>query len=265
MKISIITVVKNGMPHLKDAIRSFQYQKYQNKEHIIVFTKSSDDTKQYLKNIKFKNVKIIYDKNTNNLYSSINKGIKISKGRIIGLLHSDDIFFSNRTLNSVNKAFKHDVDFAYGNILFSHPFNLNKILRVWISGKMNKKKLDNGWLPPHTSIFIKDNIIKENLYKTKYTISSDLYFILNLIKKNRLKSYYINQFITVMRYGGKSTKISNFFNKLKEDLKITKLFFDNYFLYTIFKMLRKINQFYFLNIFRKKIVNMKSNYLKKFF
>ena len=37
LKISIITVVKNGMPYLKEAINSFNTQTYKNKEHIIVY------------------------------------------------------------------------------------------------------------------------------------------------------------------------------------------------------------------------------------
>ena len=47
-KISIITVVKNGMPLLKEAIKSFDNQEYENKEHIIVYSSSSDDTEKYL-------------------------------------------------------------------------------------------------------------------------------------------------------------------------------------------------------------------------
>ena len=38
-KISIITVVKNGMPYIKSAIKSFELQDYQNKELIIIYSK----------------------------------------------------------------------------------------------------------------------------------------------------------------------------------------------------------------------------------
>ena len=51
-KISIITVVKNGMPYLKNAIESFDKQEYLNKEHVIVFSKSNDGTEQYLETQK---------------------------------------------------------------------------------------------------------------------------------------------------------------------------------------------------------------------
>ena len=48
MRISIITVVKNGMPFLKDAIKSFELQEYKNKELVIVYTKSNDGTENYI-------------------------------------------------------------------------------------------------------------------------------------------------------------------------------------------------------------------------
>ena len=61
MKISIIMVVKNGMPFITDAIKSFQLQDYKKKELIIVYGKSSDDTEIFLKRIK-KKYKIFKEK-----------------------------------------------------------------------------------------------------------------------------------------------------------------------------------------------------------
>ena len=51
-KISIITVVKNGMPFLKNAINSFELQDYQNKEPIVVYSSSNDGTLELLKEKK---------------------------------------------------------------------------------------------------------------------------------------------------------------------------------------------------------------------
>ena len=49
MKISIITVVKNGMPFLKESMKSFNSQNYKNKELIIVY---SDQLMQQLNILK---------------------------------------------------------------------------------------------------------------------------------------------------------------------------------------------------------------------
>ena len=54
MKVSIITVVKNGMPFLKESINSFNSQNYKNKELIIVYSDSIDSTVDYIKKNKKK-------------------------------------------------------------------------------------------------------------------------------------------------------------------------------------------------------------------
>ena len=91
MKISIITVVKNGMPFLKTAIKSFELQNYNKKELIIVYSSSNDGTEEFL--LRLKNRYKIIKKNTRSIYAALNSGIKNSTGDVIGILHSDDVFF----------------------------------------------------------------------------------------------------------------------------------------------------------------------------
>ena len=62
-KISIITIVKNGMPHLIDSLESFKKQNYKNKELIVIYSKSDDRTLGILKSSKIIH-KIIYQNQT---------------------------------------------------------------------------------------------------------------------------------------------------------------------------------------------------------
>ena len=48
-KISIVTIVKNGMPYLEDTLKSYYLQKYKNKELIVVYSNSYDKTFKVLK------------------------------------------------------------------------------------------------------------------------------------------------------------------------------------------------------------------------
>ena len=70
-KISIITVVKNGMPFLRSAIRSFELQTYINKELIIVFAPSKDGTEEYLNSLKNPNIIVTKDVNSKTKFGSI--------------------------------------------------------------------------------------------------------------------------------------------------------------------------------------------------
>ena len=97
-------LVKDSMPYLMSAIQSFLKQKYRNKELIVVYSKSSDGSLEFLKENKFKNVKIYtYNKN---LYSCLNYGVKKSSGKIVGILHSDDVFYDQYVLGSIVEVFK---------------------------------------------------------------------------------------------------------------------------------------------------------------
>jgi len=258
MKISIITVVKNGMPYLKDAVKSFELQDYKNKELIIVYSKSNDGTDIYLHSLK-KKYKIFLDANTGNKFDAINIGIKKSNGNIIGLLHSDDIFFNYKTLsNIIDKIKISKLDGAYGGVYFSEKNNLNIINRIWEPKKFNKKKIFYGWMPPHTSLFIKKEVFEKiGLYSNKYKISSDYEFILRMLLNDSFKIKSTNLIHAIMREGGDSRKIRFLLLKIIEDLSILKKHKLSFF--TIFsKILSKINQF-FKN---KKIHNQYLNEFK---
>jgi glycosyltransferase len=240
-KISIITVVKNGMPYLIDCLKSFQLQNYPNKEHIIIYSDSSDRTEEFLLS-KNKNIKILKkDKKFNNKWDCLNLGAKLATGDIIGILHADDIFFSKNTLSYVAKKFTDKYEFIYGNILFCEENNILKIKRKWISEEIDINKLKYGWMAPHTSFFVRKKILLKNKYVNKYNISGDYHFMLRLFHK-RYKYKFINHFLCIMRLGGGSTKIKNFLEKISEDIKIAKSFFTSYYICVFLKIFRKIFQ-----------------------
>ena len=56
-KISLIICVKNGMPYLKDAIKSILLQDYQNYEIIVIESKSYDGTNEWLSILSHKKIK----------------------------------------------------------------------------------------------------------------------------------------------------------------------------------------------------------------
>ena len=248
-KISIITVVKNGMPYLKDAIKSFLAQDLEDKELIIVCADSNDGTYEYCKNIKENNIKIFFS--DIKIYSAINFGIRHSNSNIIGILHSDDIFYSKSVLSNIYKLHQTEkFDVCYGSILYSKRNNLRQVTRIWKENNMTKK---NYWTPPHTSTFIDKN--KVNLeYDEKYYISSDTKYLLEIFKTNKLKKSFYSNYTTIMRAGGLSTSFKNFNLqkiKIREDLEIFSNFKLTYLDY-LKKILSKYKQILF---FKKYYLN----------
>jgi glycosyltransferase len=231
--ITVITIVKNGMPFLKNCINSVKSQNLKDIEHIIVYSDSKDETLLYLKKRK----KFIIDKNSQNKFGSLNLGIKKSTGNYIGILHSDDLFFSNKTLSNVSKILKKKKpDILYGNLLYVKKNNVSKIIRKWISTKYKKNKILSGWMPPHPTLFVKREILLNNLYSENFPISGDYDFMIRLFKKN-LRVYFYDNFITIMRLGGDSNKsIFNILKKMQEDYLILK---KNNIKFPLIKLLQK--------------------------
>jgi glycosyltransferase involved in cell wall biosynthesis len=240
-KISIITVVKNGMPYLSDCLKSFELQDYANKEHIIIYSNSNDATEEFLLSQK-KKIKILRkDNKFNNKWDCLNLGAKLATGDIIGILHADDIFYNKNTLSRVAKNFTDKYEFIYGSILFCEKNNILKIKREWISEKIDINKLKYGWMAPHPSFFVRKKILLKNKYVNNYNISGDYHFMLSLLHK-KYKYKFINHFLCIMRLGGGSTKIKNFLEKISEDIKIAKSFFTSYYICVFLKIFRKIFQ-----------------------
>ena len=59
MKISILMCVKNSMPYVMASINSFNNQTYKNKELIIIYSNSNDQTIKYLNNINNRSIKLL--------------------------------------------------------------------------------------------------------------------------------------------------------------------------------------------------------------
>ena len=107
--VSILITNYNKSIYLKKTINSCLSQNFKNKEILVFDDDSTDNSLQILN--KFKNIKIIKNKKKKfksgplNQINGLNKLFRISKGNIIFLLDSDDIFRVNK-LFEINKIFE---------------------------------------------------------------------------------------------------------------------------------------------------------------
>lgn len=101
-KISVIMSVYNGMPYLKDSVRSILNQTYTNFEFIIVNDDSTDDSLSFLKNLQDSRISIITNKNNIGLAASLNLALKQASGDFIARMDADDISETERLEHQVN-------------------------------------------------------------------------------------------------------------------------------------------------------------------
>jgi glycosyltransferase involved in cell wall biosynthesis len=94
--ISIIMPVFNGEKYLEHAIDSILSQTYTNFEFIIVDDKSTDSSPKIIKSFTDKRIKIIKNKINSGVAFSLNRALKIAKGKYIARMDADDISYPTR-------------------------------------------------------------------------------------------------------------------------------------------------------------------------
>ena len=212
--VSIITVVLNNKKFLEQSINSVQNQRYKNHEHIIIDGKSTDGTVEILRK---NNSKIDYwiSQKDRGIYDAMNKGMKLSRGSLIVMLNSDDVFYKHalKIATSYFNRYK-NIDFLFGSVI---KYKLLHGYRPW------KIRWSFGFYSTHSiGFFIRKKPQKKvGYYNTKYKISSDYDFFYRMIVKYKLKGMATkkNEIFGKFRRGGFSSKIS-FMDYLSETIKI---------------------------------------------
>jgi glycosyltransferase involved in cell wall biosynthesis len=212
--VSIITVVLNNKKFLEKSILSVLNQNYKNIELIIIDGGSTDGTLDIIKKYKSK-INFFISEKDNGLYDAMNKGIKNSKGSIIGILNSDDIYYSNAISTAVKYFINNrNIDFLFGGVIKHKLLHGYKPWKIYWSF---------GFYSAHSIGFFitRKAQMKVGYYNTKYKYSSDYdLFYRMILKKNMTgmatkKSEVFGKF----RRGGISSKIT-FFEYLMETIKI---------------------------------------------
>lgn len=244
LKVSVITIVYNNQDCIESCIQSVLNQSYSNIEHIIIDGGSTDGTQKkiepYVDQLGY-----YCSKKDNGLYDALNRGIEQATGQIIGILHSDDMYYDVDSIQKVVTAFQQsNADLVYAKGVYVAKENLNVVKRIYPSKPFKHRYLNFGWIPLHTTIYVKKEVFNTyGLYNESYSIASDYDISLRWFKEASIKKYFLNAWVVKMRLGGKSTTAALQKRKSSEDLKIIKQFKLLGYITLAFKIARKIPQY----------------------
>lgn len=209
MKVTIITATYNNESTLESTIKSVVAQSYDNIEYIIVDGASSDGSLEIIKHYaSLYPQKIRYiSEPDRGVYNAINKGIKMSSGDVIGLLHGNDTFSSTSIVEKVTEAMRDgDTPFIYGDVKYTRVGS-DKVVRYYSSQQFTIEKLLQGIAPPHPSLYMRRDLFeKYGLYKEDYLIGADFDMFLRLMVVNKLVGKYLPLDMVTMTTGGLSTR-----------------------------------------------------------
>ena len=82
----------------------------------------------------------------------------------------------------------------------------NKVIRVWNSSEFKEGSFKKGWHPSHPTFFVKREVYeKYGLFDTSFDVSADFELMLRFLVKHKISTYFLDEVIVHMRYGGEST------------------------------------------------------------
>lgn len=256
MKVSVITVCYDSVATIESTIKSVISQNYNDLEYIVVDGGSTDGTHAIIDKYKDSFTHIIIG-DDHGIYDAMNKGISISKGDVLCILNSDDVFFSYDVISRVANDFllSPNVDAVLTDVFFTNcKTRRGMITRVITAKGFRPWKLRFGWMPPHPGIFLKRGIYdKYGGYKLSYQIAADYEFMVRIFLVGN-GTFFISDFISVsMREGGVSTRgvlTNHLITK-----EIVKSCFENNIYTNYFLVSLRLPIKYFKQVFFRKIIN----------
>jgi glycosyltransferase len=175
MRITIITVCYNRKATIEKAIKSVLEQNYNDIEYIIVDGNSTDGTKEIIESYRDRISQYISEPDKG-MYDAINKGLQLATGDVIGLMHSDDEFYDKNAIKRIAARFDYEtsIDGVYGNGVYVSNDKEERLVRDRIGGIFSIKKVKEGWLPLHPTVYLKKSVIdKHGFYNLDFKIASD--------------------------------------------------------------------------------------------
>jgi len=253
-KVSIITVVYNGIAHLEQTINSVLGQTYDNIEYIIIDGGSTDGTVELIKQYEDQIAYWVSAPDAG-IYDAMNKGLAKATGEIVGLINADDWYEEDAVSVVVDTFEKENADVVHGSM---------KILQEGSSFVKTVEKdlsrLKKGMLLSHPTVFAKKSLYDQyGIFNTSYKIVADWEMMVRWWLKG-VKFVGIEATLAHFRMGGVSSEhLKKSFeekHRVRNEYNMNDLF-DWYYAYDKIKSVLPANLLLNISLKRQKGVGSK--------
>jgi len=206
LKFSIIVPVRNMAETIGRTLDSILSQDFPNIELIVVEGKSTDGTMQRLARYEPRFSHLISEPDSG-LYDAVNKGLALATGDIIGILNGDDYYAHPGVLSLYARKFANpDVGIVFGDLEFFPAEQPLRTIRRYSSRGFSPPRLRLGWMPPHPTVFVRNEVYRKvGFYQADYKISADYEFLIRALVDHRIAYDRVDSVVVRMQYGGLST------------------------------------------------------------
>lgn len=202
--VSVVTVVRDAMPHVRDALQSLQHQTFRDYQHVVIDACSSDGTTEVVRSYD-PSVHVV--ESDEGLYDALNKGLAYSDRDVVGVLHGDDFYAHHSVLEMVVERFEAEpeLDILLTDVAFIDAGG--RLTRRYRSGRFRPERLGWGWMPAHTGMYVRRNVFdKVGVYRTDYEIAADFEWVARTFSRFDVSWTHIDDVTMLMRSGGRSTR-----------------------------------------------------------
>jgi glycosyltransferase len=224
--ISLLTITYNSAASIQETLDSIYAQSFQDFEYIVIDGLSTDGTVDIIRQHPMK-VQRLLSEADRGLYDALNKGIRLATGDVVGVLHSDDTFYDDTSLQKIADKFLAGANACYGDLQYvvcTELPNDARVVRHWVAGEFKRDNLKYGWMPPHPTFYMKRKLYDQfGDYDSSFRIAGDYDGLLRYLWKHELVPAYIPEVLVKMRVGGASNRsLKNIYCKTMEDIRALK-------------------------------------------
>lgn len=196
-KLSVITVVHNGVGDIERTMLSVLNQTYPDIEYIIVDGLSVDGTLAVIEKYQDR-IKLLSEKDEG-IYDAMNKGLALATGDYVLFMNSGDEIYSPDTVAKVFSAAK-DADIYYGEteMMDENGQSLGQ-RRHSAPANFTWRSFKYGMNVSHQAIYIKRTLTEP--YDSQYYLSADIDWIIRAAKKAK-KNVRVDGYVAKYLVGG---------------------------------------------------------------
>jgi glycosyltransferase involved in cell wall biosynthesis len=207
LKISIITIVFNGIPFIEKTIKSVLAQTYQNIEYIVIDGASTDGTQNLIEQFIKDGAEIIYRSDPDKgISDAFNKGISLATGEYLLFLNSDDALAHIEVIQEVTAAIacNHFPIFLYGDCDILDR-QTSKVLYRDIVTNFPQSVL-KGAILPHPSLFTSKKYFDQyGVFDLNYKIAMDFEWMIRGGPEEKI--VHVPLLVSSVRNGGLSGRV----------------------------------------------------------
>lgn len=204
MKVTVITATYNSAMTIRKALDSFYEQDWPEKEVVVVDGGSSDDTVAIAQSYPQECMTLISEPDKG-MYDALNKGLKVYTGDAFGVLNSDDRFHDNSSMRRIAESLA-KYDMVHGHVNYVRNHDSRELVRAWRAEPRPKRGFASGWMPCHTSFFVRRAVQEEvGEFNLAYQVSSDYDWMIRAIELGNWTLDTRDDVLIDMMLGGMST------------------------------------------------------------